>query len=1027
MFNYAAVPLSLQEIRSQISQRLSQEDYQELKQSGLTDEQILATGHHSLQSAKEALQLTGIRHRGLCFNYADPMGNPYPTSGKTFFYRIKPRDWHENSCQQIDIDNDPPKYLSPPGEGNKPYFSALHSWGRTIKRSKVTIDEVEGEKKADCLCGHGIPAIGLPGVYGWLDKTARHSELAPEENSNSADTIVLEKKLPISRVLPELAVVDYSYRQVNIAFDSDVVHKPQVRSALYQRAIWLHENGAYPHIVLLPNELDGSKNGPDDLIVRHGIEAYQLLRSFAFPALSGKADNPSLNFPSDPKLPLKVAMTWCILKDHWRFRPGVGWYQWQGSFWQLRSPDEFEQDLIDFMNQQQWQEQHNSAMSSLVRQLRSKLLIRNEHWNPADKLAFANGVLNVSTGEFTNSHSREDFITCVLPYEYTSTASCPTWLNFLNEALAGDTQAIELLQAFFKWILLPKPSDRKVELEKNLDLVGPPGTGKGTVLEMIEALVGSENCGAVGKMTFSSPAGLANLLDKKVSIDRDASGFLADVGLFNKVVSNEPIPLKRLYKDVIDARLRTVLVRAYNRFLDTPDGAEGLNRRIIALAFNNTPKNIDINLRANLQEELPGIFAWAWSVPTAEMKRRILWAGSVDSVADASIRRFEANNPEYVFLSETFPRGSEVQMKHLYSSYVEWCKETGHQSKKLRKFSEVVQTLGCIRSEKTMGCYFYTIPVMNDFDVIGHLGIARPSHGEFKEFRDNQGELGTVDVKTRDNQTLTPQGIGTVGTVEAQNFSTQKSEPIYLLRPVVEPEQSAEEVLAQCPFKEGDYVKEIIGIRCGWIESLQVVRKGSPREPFYHAIATVRDLTDKCFEIEPFYLTAAIENESTEFACLISDTSAELTDTLVTAELTDTLVTAETCDTSQPVKRKLAIGDRIYVDAPGGNTGQITKKEAGYWIIDWADGRTMHYDDEDIQQLNIKKLSVSTAPTSTGHDLELHSRSLRSAAFKEVLQVASAEEIKRAIKWAKRDEDTKRVEALQKRLDQLGVSHADGT
>jgi hypothetical protein len=50
-----------------------------------------------------------------------------------------------------------------------------------------------------------------------------------------------------------------------------------VQSALARRAYTLTQSGAYPYLVLLPNEVDGSKNGLDDFVVRHGIEALRVL------------------------------------------------------------------------------------------------------------------------------------------------------------------------------------------------------------------------------------------------------------------------------------------------------------------------------------------------------------------------------------------------------------------------------------------------------------------------------------------------------------------------------------------------------------------------------------------------------------------------------------------------------------------------------------------------------------------------------------------------------------------------------
>jgi phage/plasmid-associated DNA primase len=187
-----------------------------------------------------------------------------------------------------------------------------------------------------------------------------------------------------------------------------------------------------------------------------------------------------------------------------------------------------------------------------------------------------------------------------------------------------------------------------------------------------------------------------------------------------------------LFKDAISARLCTVIVRAYNRTIEVPDGSEGLDRRVVVVPFNHQPKEVDLELSEKLQKELSGIFAWAWSVPMAEVKRRLTWAGAVPAVAEASIKRFEANNPEYCFLADVFPDGNEqVKAGDLYSSYVEWCKESGYSPKKIRKFVEAVQALGCQRSAKAHGCFYYSIPSMSKFDLIEHMGLRQNTKKRF--------------------------------------------------------------------------------------------------------------------------------------------------------------------------------------------------------------------------------------------------------------------------------------------------------
>lgn len=421
-----------------------------------------------------------------------------------------------------------------------------------------------------------------------------------------------------------------------------------MQSALARRAYTLTQSGAYPYLVLLPNEVDGSKNGLDDFVVRHGIEALRVLARTAQltpfkledEQNGGEKKKKAVLELEEPDSHYKTLMAWAVMKETWVFRPSIGWYEWRLTHWKLKTLEEFEEILTRFMDAQCWEKRSSTLMSSVVRELRSRLLVREEFWSPDNKLAFLNGTLHLDTQEFQSKHDPFERLTKVRPYnfsEFTKTLDwhkvCPNWLRYLNEATGGDHQIQDLLQAWLKYAILPRPKDRKAEIEKSLDLFGSKGTGKGTSLEVLIQLVGAENVGPASPDTFKTAVGLGQLIDKDLAVDTDCSGFLVNIGAYNKVVSNEPVEVKKLYKDSYVTRLGVTVVRAYNAFIPVPDGSEGLDRRLTVIPFQNAPKSVDIDLAEKLRAELSGIFAWVWQVSILEMKRRILSAGKIEAVA----------------------------------------------------------------------------------------------------------------------------------------------------------------------------------------------------------------------------------------------------------------------------------------------------------------------------------------------------------------------------------------------------------
>jgi putative DNA primase/helicase len=695
-----------------LTQILSEKHYAELLKSGLNFRNIIDTDCFT----------------GLVIPYFDPSGKPYTTAKGSPFYRIKP-DW-----SFVANPDEMPKYLSPKGEGNRPYFAPTYSqWDKALRFNKIDIHITEGEKKAAKLGACGYAAIGLAGVHSFMDRAVRNEyaeDTAPHLVEDEEARGGAQSQLDESRVIPELESVGdeffWKYRKVYIDFDSDIVQKWQIKNALKKLAEWLHSKGADVYIVLIPNELNGDKNGVDDFIARHGVEAYEKALKAAEPAFDREKKKLIFNLPTDPGLFQKASLLWGVLKEHWRYRPGIGWHHWEGDRWELTDDGAgtyIDDDIYRFLSANEWKAQGNGSMANLLRHMKAKLMVRQ--WNPKTKIAFANGVLDLETRGFTEGHRREDFMTVALPYPYNPYAKCPTWERFISEALKGDSKAVDLVQAFFRWALLPKP-EGKLDLEVGWDLYGRAGTGKGTVLETLKNIIGHHNCGNFSSKSISNPNMLAGLLDKRVSISADDSGHMEDFGLYGSIMSNETVLVKLLYKNVFPTTLNTFMVRAYNNFITTPSGAKGLDRRIVAMTFNSQPETIDTDLQEKINAELAGVFNWAWGITNAEMKSRILWAGEVDAVSDASEKMFMANNPVFLFLKENYPKGAKkVPIRDLHYQYTEWRNEGEGKPLGQRKFTEFIQDFGCRQLPKVNGVAPYYIPPISEMNVLQRFGILR--------------------------------------------------------------------------------------------------------------------------------------------------------------------------------------------------------------------------------------------------------------------------------------------------------------
>ncbi|MFO0825908.1 MAG: DUF3854 domain-containing protein [Gemmataceae bacterium] len=120
----------------------------------------------------------------------------------------------------------------------------------------ATLALTEGAKKALAATAAGVPCVSIQGVWNWCQ---------PRQKKNG-------KKFGPFKLIPDLAGMEWKGRRVHIIYDSDAATKSGVKHGEKKLAEVLGRHGAEVHVVRLPDEPDGSKNGLDDFLVRYGAD-----------------------------------------------------------------------------------------------------------------------------------------------------------------------------------------------------------------------------------------------------------------------------------------------------------------------------------------------------------------------------------------------------------------------------------------------------------------------------------------------------------------------------------------------------------------------------------------------------------------------------------------------------------------------------------------------------------------------------------------------------------------------------------
>jgi len=173
-----------------------------------------------------------------------------------------------------------------------------------------------------------------------------------------------------------------------------------------------------------------------------------------------------------------------------------------------------------------------SSFCSLPSAISPPAWIRPPGWVVADPidppcpaheiLSCQNGLIQLPAAseglECEYPHSPLFFSLNSLRYTFAENEPDPVhWFAFLKGIWPEDLQAIEALQEFFGYCLLPDTSQQKI-----LMIVGPKRSGKGTITRVLCGLVGTENTASPTLGSLGMNFGLWPLLGKSVAVISDA-------------------------------------------------------------------------------------------------------------------------------------------------------------------------------------------------------------------------------------------------------------------------------------------------------------------------------------------------------------------------------------------------------------------------------------------------------------------------------------------------------------------------
>lgn len=288
-------------------------------------------------------------------------------------------------------------------------------------------------------------------------------------------------------------------------------------------------------------------------------------------------------------------------------------------------------------------------------------------------VSLKNGLFNMADNILLQ-HSLGFFTQNSLNFGYDKDAQCPTWHDFLKSAWEDDQASIDLLQEYFGYIL---SGDNRQQ--KFLNAIGPRRSGKGTINNVLVALLGQHNTVAPELGELCDTFGLQSWLGKMLATFTDARApernRNAVVSQLLRIVGNDPVTVNRKNRESWGGTLGTRIIVFSNEVLQLSESSNALTGRMLVLKMTKSfYGNEDTDLGKKLEKELNGIFLWAMEGNARRLARGGKFIQPA-SGADYLQLMADIGNPMQNFIEDTLDFGAdyEVAKDDIFSCYSHWC------------------------------------------------------------------------------------------------------------------------------------------------------------------------------------------------------------------------------------------------------------------------------------------------------------------------------------------------------------------
>lgn len=281
------------------------------------------------------------------------------------------------------------------------------------------------------------------------------------------------------------------------------------------------------------------------------------------------------------------------------------------------------------------------------------------------------------------------------------------YLDFICE----EPDSREMLLQFIGYSLT-----KDVAQQKFLVLNGEGGSGKSTVIRLIEAITGSKNVSNISltdlQQRFASFGLMGKLLNSCADLEISA---LEDTSIIKKILGEDTLRAEQKGRDAISFKSYAKLIFSTNELpLVKSEKTNGFFRRLLVLTMNKVPEKKNPNLYQELVQEIDYLLQLAVQAVERMYQQKII---TVSKASEKAVLQLRADSDTVeAFLQEICSDNekSRVERTELYKKYADFCEETGRQSLTKNNFYKSLRVKGYTEIKTGGYRYFKGISYLKD-------------------------------------------------------------------------------------------------------------------------------------------------------------------------------------------------------------------------------------------------------------------------------------------------------------------------